>query len=33
MLMRARRLSSDSTTIHGDIGVSVWANISSFARE
>ena len=33
MLIRARRLSSASTVIHGDIAVSVWANISSFARE
>ena len=33
MLSRARRLSSASTTYHGASGMSVWANISSLARE
>ena len=32
-LSRARRLSSASTTYHGASGMSVWTNISSFARE
>ena len=32
-LRRARRLSSPSTTYHGASGMSVWTNISSFARE
>ena len=33
MLIRARRLSSDSTTYHGASGMSVMMNISSLARE
>ncbi len=32
-LSRARRLSSASTVYHGASGMSVWTNISSFARE
>src|SRR5664280_3684638 len=32
-LMRALRLSSASTTNHGDSGVSVWRNMASFALE
>src|SRR5437763_1229555 len=33
MFSRARRLSSLSTTYHGDSAISVWTNISSLARE
>ena len=33
MLIRARRLLSDSTTYQGASGVSVIVNMSSFARE
>jgi len=33
MLIRARRLSSDSTTYQGASGMSVIVNMSSFARE
>jgi len=33
MLIRARCLSSLSTTNHGDSGISVWTSISSLARE
>ena len=33
MLIRARRLSSLSTTSQGDSGMSVWTNMSSLARE